>query len=336
MGISQKVTEFAGLPVVEYEQKFGLLLSPTGDALRGALLDALRADPDDTASRNALLDYMSERDEGLFPAAYRVENGRWDEDIPKALESLLADPALCLLPALVIGNWGNSPAETIIKELIEARERLLSLRALFFGDIVCEESEISWIEVADLTDLLLAFPNLKTFRSRGYLKLRPFRHERLKSLAIEASNLSRTVVQAVGESDLPALEHLELWLGTDAYDADTEPDGLAPILSGKRLPSLTHLGLRNSERADEFARALDGAPLLERLRSLDLSLGNLSDRGAEALLDNPAIAKLERLDIHHHYVFSATVARLRGLGIEVDAREPQRAAEDDRYCAHSE
>src|SRR5262249_54080637 len=156
----------------------------------------------------------------------------------------------------------------------------------------------------DLTPLFEAFPRLETFRSRGGndLKVKPFRHEKLKSLAIEASNLSRKVVRAVGECDLPALEHLEIWLGTDEYGADTTPEDLAEILGGNRLPSLRYLGLRNSDIADDLPEALAKSPLMKRLRVLDLSLGTLSDSGAEALLAIPDLRRLEKLVIHHHFV----------------------------------
>ena len=106
---------------------------------------------------------------------------------------------------------------------MDARDRLPNLRALFLGDITWEENEISWIAHGDVTGLLTAFPQLEHFRLRGAdgLTLRKFKHENLKSLTIEASNLQAEVVRAIGASSLPALEHLEIWLGTERYEANT-------------------------------------------------------------------------------------------------------------------
>jgi hypothetical protein len=219
------------------------------------------------------------------------------------------------------------------------------LRALFLGDIPYSEHEISWLTQSDLTGLLTAFPQLEHFRARGGigLALRKFEHQNLKSLAFEASNLPREVVLAVGASSLPALEHLELWLGTSEYGADTTVADLKNILAGKSTPALRYLGLRNSEITDDIARALVKAPVMERLRVLDLSLGTLGDRGAEALLTVPALARLERLDIRHHYVSPALVERLKALGIQVDASDVQESDDRDednpegnRYVAHAE
>jgi hypothetical protein len=146
------------------------------------------------------------------------------------------------------------------------------------------------------------------------------------------------VVQSVGKSKLPALEHLELWLGTNRYGADTTPEDVEGLLQSNSFPSLRYLGLRNSEITNDVARALARSPLLERLRVLDLSLGTLSDSGARALLAIPALANLTKLDIHHHYVSPELVGRLHSLGIEVDAsgmREDE-DPEEDLYVAHME
>jgi uncharacterized protein (TIGR02996 family) len=314
-----------------------------GSSTREALISALVADPDDRVSRSAFADYLSEQGEQLPAAAYRVGWG-WQDEADSSLlwlHSFLSDPAAGLMQALVIGCWSeesDTSSAEVVAALIAARDRLGSLRALFLGDIPYQENEISWIVQTDLTDLLAAFAHLEHFQVRGGggLSLRPFRHDNLESLTIEASNLSREVVRTIGASQLPALEHLEIWLGTGRYDADTEVGDLTGILQATHLPALSYLGLRNSEIADDIARALAGAPVIQRLRVLDLSLGTLTDAGAEALLAIPGLARLQRLDIHHHYVTQEVIERLRGLGIEVDAGEPQTDEDEYRYVAHAE
>jgi predicted DNA-binding WGR domain protein len=325
-----------------YKEKAG-----EAGSLLDALYGALAANPEDKAARMALTDYLYEQGVQPLTVAYRVAG---EEGGPENLEALLTDPALGLVQALVIGwcfgeDYGSGSSEVVVKALVNARERLPNLRALFLGDITYEEREISWIHHGDITGLLKAFPQLEHFRVRGGegLSLKKFKHENLKTLAFEASNLPRGVVKAVGESSLPALEHLELWLGTSEYGANTTVADLKGILAGKATPALRYLGLRDSEIADDIARALAKAPLLERIRVLDLSLGTLGDKGAEALLDVPAVGRLEKLDIHHHFVSPALVKRLEGLGIEVDAgdaKEPEDVGDEEseghRYVAHAE
>jgi uncharacterized protein (TIGR02996 family) len=322
--------------------------APAAGSLLGAFYSALEANPDDQAARMALADYLSEQ--GIEPpaVAWRV-SGEKEEGSPEPLKAFLADPALGLVQALVIGwcfggvddVYENS--SEVVKALVNARERLSNLRALFLGDITYDENEISWINQSDLTGLLTAFPQLEHFRARGGtgLALKKFKHEHLKSLTFEAGGLPRKVVRAIGESSLPALEHLELWLGTEEYGADTTVADLKGILAGKGMPALRYLGLRNSEIADDIAQALAKSPLLERIRILDLSLGTLGDRGAQALLEIPAVGRLEKLDINHHYVSPALVERLQALGSQVDAGGAEEVEDPDdpeahRYVAHSE
>jgi hypothetical protein len=278
---------------------------------------------------------------------YRLRLSYEDDDAGKTLTDLLAsflgDPAAAQVTGLVIGAWDFQNALSsapIVEALVAARDYLPNLKALFLGDITFEECEISWIQQSDVSPLFQAYPQLEHFRVRGNegLSLGKLQHDHLQSLMIESGGLSAAVVRQVAAARLPELEHLELWLGTPDYGGDATVDDLKPILAGHLFPKLRYLGLRDSELADEVAAAVAQAPVLGRLKELDLSLGILSDQGAAALLASPAVARLEKLDIHHHYVTKGMVKKLQGLGITVDASEPQKPEGwyKDRYVAVSE
>ncbi|HMA37220.1 MAG TPA: STM4015 family protein [Chloroflexia bacterium] len=276
--------------------------------------------------------------------AYRIGQA-WDEKHalpwPAKLDAFLADPASRQVPALVVGPWWDldegtaGTVELVVSALVAAQARLPSLTALFLGDVVSEENEISWIEQGDLSPLLTAYPQLKQLCVRGGngLHFGPVQHAQLTTLIVQAGGLSPEVVQDVVGADLPALEHLELWLGTPDYGGDATVADLQPLLAGSRFPRLRYLGLRDSEIADEIATALAGAPILERLQVLDLSLGTLGDLGAEALLASPAIRRLTRLDLHHHYCSEAMMARLQALPIAVDTSDRQAVEDGDDESA---
>ncbi len=230
--------------------------------------------------------------------------------------------------------------------MIAAADRLTSLEAVFVGDLEAEQAEITWIEQSDVTALLTAFPGLTEFGVRGGTDLvfPPVKHERLRSLTIQAGGLPAQVVRGVIDSELPALERLDLWLGVSAYGGDTEVTDLAPLLSGTRFPRLHHLGLRNSEVQNEIAAAVASAPVVAQLRTLDLSNGTLGDEGAAALLEGQPLTHLEVLDLHHHFLTEAMEQRVRSSlephGVRVDLSErnepwDNRGAEG-RYTAVSE
>ncbi|MEU0481122.1 STM4015 family protein [Streptosporangium sp. NPDC006013] len=245
--------------------------------------------------------------------------------------------------AIIVGGWGEAyenDASGPIRLLAENAARFPALRSLFFGAMSSEECEISWIVQSDVTPLLAAFPLLERLEVRGgtELKLRPIRHDNLRILRFETGGLPPEVARAVGESDFPALEYLELWLGAVEYGGDTTVADLEGILSGERLPALKHLGLQDSEIQDEVATAVAAAPVVARLESLALSMGTLTDAGAEALLESGSRAHLRRLDLHHHFLSDAMVGRLRAAfsGVELDLSEQEKPDDDWYYVAVSE
>jgi hypothetical protein len=244
--------------------------------------------------------------------------------------------------ALLIGQWGGAAYENKLPVALLADKLgpLPNLRALFLGDMVPEECEISWIQHDDLTPLLAALPRLEILIVRGGegLRLAPVRHEGLRELTFESGGLPAGVVRAIGASDLPNLWFLELWLGTENYGGDTTTSDLADVLGGSRLPSLEWLGLRNAEIADEIAAAVAGAPVVARLKALDLSMGVLTDRGARALLAGQPLTHLVELNLSHHYLSTEMMERLvtELPEVEVDLDEQLHEDEEDRWIAVSE
>jgi predicted DNA-binding WGR domain protein len=288
---------------------------------------------------------------GALPVIYRVALTYSEEDderksLTDKLAVFLEEPAAEQAQGLVIGHWGgvdsvDQISAPIVEALVAARDKLPNLKHLFLGDIVTEENEVSWIQQSDMSPLFAAYPDLEEFRVRGSnnLSFGTLKHKNLKTLAIECGGLPVSVLREICAAKLPALEHLELWLGEANYGWDGTVADLAPLLSGKLFPKLRYLGLRDSIIANEVAAAVAKAPVLKKIRILDLSLGNLGDEGAKALLGSPDVAKLEKLDIHHHFVSDEVVAQLKGLRIEVDASEHMKPWDFDpdyRYIAVGE
>ncbi|MEO3871709.1 STM4015 family protein [Nonomuraea sp. B12E4] len=224
--------------------------------------------------------------------------------------------------AIKVEDWGECYSEDsapVVRRLVEEAARLPELRYLFLGEIASEQAEISWIQQSDVTPLLEAYQGLEVLMVRGGsgLRLGPVRNESLRMLGIETGGLPGEVVRGIGDSDLPALEHLELWLVVSHYGGDTTVGDCAGILSGERLPKLRYLGLRDSEIADEIAAAVAAAPVVARLETLSLGMGTLGDDGAEALLSGQPLTHLRTLDLQHHFISKAMRARITAALPEV-------------------
>lgn len=278
--------------------------------------------------------------------AYRLRLDYEDEDsIPAMLRRFLMWADGAQVKALVIGLWAEAydgGADEVLQALCAAAPHLPNLKALFVGDITAEECEISWISQGNYQDLLQAYPQLEYLQIRGGndLQFPPVVHNHLQILVIESGGLPAHVAEGLAASKLPALEHLELWLGDENYGFEGDLALYQKLVQQLRGPNLRYLGLRNAEIADELAQWLSGEAWLEQLEVLDLSNGTLSDVGATALLASPYLSKLQKLNLAHHYLSDEMMEKLQELPCEVDVSEQQEDDEDDdevyRYVAVGE
>ena len=257
-------------------------------------------------------------------------------DFDERLSTFLASDAAPATKGLILGSYdleGGSSGGGSYEAIVAAKDRLPNLRALFLGDIVQEECEISWINQSDVSDMLQAFPQLEMLRIRGVdgLAFSKPQHGRLRALAIESGGLPAAIVSQICRGKFPGLEYLELWLGTPDYNGDCRVNDLQPILSGKLFPKLKYLGFRNAEIADDIAAVIAMAPVVDQLETLDLSLGNLSDVGGNALLHLASKTNLKRLDLHHHYMSKPLQKKLKELPFPVDVSDAKTVDEDDEF-----
>jgi hypothetical protein len=315
--ISHNAATFIGTEVIDYD-----VVSPSKPKKRG-FLSRLKGESEPES-----------KPQPLRPDVIYRFRSSWDEHklIPN-LEHFIASDLAPKARGIVIGIWDEpgDPPDDLLKLLVDSRERLPHLAAIYFGDITSEENEMSWIKQLDLSPVLKAFPKLQLLRSRGGdgLALAEAEHANLRGLALETGGMDVSVVRSICTSDLPNLEYLELWLGTDEYGANTSVADLQPILSGRLFPKLKYLGLRNSQLADEIAAVLVNSPLVQRIDTLDLSLGTLTDEGANALLKLPPSATLKNVNLHYNYVTNEVIQQLKKLPLNVDASKPTRMDEDE-------
>ena len=317
-------SEFAGLPVVDFPFR---------------LADPLpEVEPDAVAWRVRLQISMP---------------GENYEDFTERFEAFLAQVDVSRVRALIIGMttyMEQFDSDLAIRLLVEHAADFPSLRAIFLAEVVTTDSEVSWLNHLDLMPVLESYPLLEQFQVRGgeddwnpdLHAVRPFKHEALRTLVFESGGLSPATVRAIGESELPAIEHLEFYLGDEAYGGGTTVEELAWLFDGERFPALRHLGLRDAPNADEIAAALAHAPVVPRLTTLDLSLGALGDEGAAALLAGQPLSHLRKLDLHHHFLSEEMTYRLRdtlpGVDLDLGARQEPESWGDEqgRYIAVSE
>jgi hypothetical protein len=289
--------------------------------------------------------------------AYAIRT-EWDSEdkVVSQLMDLVKFPTIDRLEALVIGMWGDNEAVStgddtsakVVETLVAMKDRLPNLKALFIGDIIYQECEISWLIQSDMSPILQAYPQLEVLQVRGGTGLSFGAgdvHENLKALIIETGGLPRKTLHEVYNWQFPALEHLEIWFGHDDYGGDCDDTDLTPILEDLKFPNLTYLGLRNAQFTHELVDRLFQSPLLAGLQVLDLSMGTLGDEDAAKLLKCEAIKDLEILNVSGSYLYGDMIEELMALGIEVfvdEQRDEEDYGDDEddirsrRYCSVGE
>jgi len=162
-------------------------------------------------------------------------------------------------------------------------------------------------------------------------------------LIIESVGLDQVLIDDILDGHWPALRHLECWIGDDQY-TDVDPEQLPRFLDPVRFPPIDHLAFCNAHCTDAIVAALARTDLAAgRIKCLDLSLGTLSNKGAQTILNWPAAWDLERLDLAHNYISDpALIDQLCLLALEVDLGPPEdwppldefhEEGPDDRYVA---
>ncbi|MDQ3370899.1 MAG: TIGR02996 domain-containing protein, partial [Myxococcota bacterium] len=250
------------------------------------------------------------------------------------LELVLRLPSGRFLAELTIGFDGSfdSGLERIVELLAE--HGAPALRKLHLGDFVYpDECELSWFEVGDISGVWRALPRLRHLIVQGgTFDLGTIEHPTLERLEVRTGGLSAVNAAALTAARCPALRHLDVWYGTENYGWDGSFAAVEPLLARTDLPALRHLGLRNAEFTDEACRALVTSPLLRQLEVLDLSLGTLSDDGAQTLAAHrDALRHLRVLDVSKSFLTDAGRAVLRGICAQVIDTEQQDADDGYRY-----
>ncbi|HEY3873045.1 MAG TPA: STM4015 family protein [Actinocrinis sp.] len=310
MSFGDYLTEFAGLPVVAL---------PVSDDQ-----PMPQVEPDAVAWR------LSVNTE----SGWKRTTTDWIGEYESCFRALLERVDSTRVVAIVTGmtSYGEYSPRPHIQRLVEHAVSFPNLRAIFHGDLVHQDSDVAYMTQTDPTPLLEAFPGLEALHIRGgfdtwqgHTPFAPFTHAALRTLVFESGGLAPEAIRAVVRSELPELEHLELYFGDEEYGGGAGVEDIAGLLDGDRFPKLRRLGLRDAPNQDEIAAAVALAPVVARLDVLDLSLGALGDEGAAALLAGQPLKHLARLDLHHHYLSDAMMQRLREAldGVQLDLSDQQ-------------
>lgn len=253
------------------------------------------------------------------------ENG--DKSAKTMINEILEDPDFPTLKEIQIGDWGDAwedDCQELIDGIVEQKDRFSHIERLFFGDMDYESCEVSWIMQGNYSALWAAMPQLKSLTIKGSMELElgEICHENLEELTIICGGLPQYVIESIRDAKLPNLKKLLLYIGVDDYGFDGDVDTIKDLLEKAEFPKLTYLGLTDSEIQDEITELVLNSKFIGQLETLDLSMGSLTDQGANLLLQKlPSYPNVKVLDVHYNYLSDGMVRTLEMLPIDVNASE---------------
>ncbi len=239
-------------------------------------------------------------------------------DVPGALAALLDHPSSRFLRDLTLGivRFEDNSYDEVAAVI--GNRRLPALRSLILGDFYSSETELNWSHMGDVSPIYRAVPDLRSLTLRsGSMQLGPIELPTLHELTILTGGLDLDSLRAICRAPWPNLTTLALQLGNEAAFTI---DHLAPVLDGRGLPRVTHLGLGNSTISDAIAGALARSAIAAQLVRLDLSKGTLGDAGARALAAG-SFPKLERVDVGDSFLTDDGIAALSRIAKHVEVGE---------------
>ena len=212
-----------------------------------------------------------------------------------------------------------------------------SLRGLEFDK--GEYWDISSTELGELARIYPLAATLEQLRIRlGHMELGKIVLPALRDFEVTTGGFTKDNMQSVLDAEWPELERLILTFGdNEDYGAECQLADVLPLLDGSRIPNVRELGIANAPFLDDLIPELVRSPVLPRLTTLDLSLGTMSDAGADAIAKHAdAFKHLAKLDLHRNFISDAACARVRELLPQADLAKQEAADEYDgevyRYC----
>ena len=339
---------------VELYLEYGEWLHEQGDPL-GELVTrqaAVAFVPDAKEHREAAMQYLREHEDYFVGGLARRRRAVridwhmgfiwsakvWTEIITEdrvkgseLLDWLLSLPTARFLRELWLGPLDHEAPEqyrAMLAVLLGAARP--ALRALRVGVVDGSLVGGAGTDGGDLRPLARVAPALRQLEVRvGHAQLTGFELPHLEGLALELDSATPQTLEAVAESQLPALSRLELSLSGYRLEA-RDLRLLTPLFTAEGVPALRHLSLRVGETGDALVQILADSPLLAQLQQLDLSCCGLTDAGVATMTEHAKrFSGLSRLDVSSNWLSDDAVEQLTALKIEVAAEHQEEADEFD-------
>jgi uncharacterized protein (TIGR02996 family) len=261
-------------------------------------------------------------------------DGEWKGQCADVLDKVLSHPSGRYVVEFSFLSNGD-PNEDDLQDIIDVlgKKAPPTTRKITFGDNI---DQISWHHTGKLNNLWKGVPNLRVLEMEtGSFEVGKIAAPQLERAIFITGGLTASCGKGIATAAMPKIKHLEIYYGTEDYGGDCSVKEVLPLLQRTDLPKLEYLGLKNSTFANDIARAVVGSNVIKQVKTLDLSLGTMTDEGARALADGKAsLAHLECLDLTRNYLTKDGIKLVKSICpkvITADQEEPDGDGDDAYY-----
>lgn len=325
---------------------------------RGELINAQlkhESNPDDSGLTDQIRDLHEKHD------------AEWLGELATQKDGFSASWRRGFLDAVTLGDDDSAPVKLgdLYQKLrpLPVAQLIRELRFAAFADD--DDYQPAWDSaVVAMTEFGVS-PNLRTliFDRGSFWDISSTYLNQLESVYPRVPNLEHLEIilgnMNLGTIDLPNLRHFEVWTGgftsdnmksvlaakwpkletlllrfgdSEDYGANCTLDDVLPLLSSTTIPNVRHLALANSAFINDLIPHLAKSPLLKQIKTLDLSLGLMTDEGANAIVAHAeAFKHLEKLDVHRNYLTLEACTAIKQVVANTD-HSGQEEDDDYRYC----
>ncbi|HEY1811357.1 MAG TPA: WGR domain-containing protein [Kofleriaceae bacterium] len=255
-------------------------------------------------------------------------DGAWKGKSADVLDRVLSHPSGRYVVEFSFLSNGD-PNEGNLQDIIDVLGKKVppTTRKITFGDNI---DQISWHHTGKLDKLWKGVPNLRVLEiESGEFDVGKMVAPQLERAIFITGGLTASCGKNIATATMPKIKHLEIYYGTEDYGGDCSVKELVPLLQRTDLPKLEYLGLKNSMFANDIARAVVGSKLVKQVKTLDLSMGAMTDDGARALADGKAsLQHLECLDLTRNFLTKDGIKLVKSICPKVITADQEEADAD--------
>ncbi len=283
-------------------------------------------------------------DKFLYDMYDEFEGTESEKQAEHIYNAIISDENFANAAVIHINGWSvemyDDTPEALINLIIANKDKFQNIEEISFGNCSFEVNELSWTNHSDYTNLIKALPKLKTILLAGNtpdMFKGKLESPTLEDITIKTGGLDNSIIKTLCEAELPNLKSLTLYEGVDNYGLNCSFQDYKGLITSEVFKGVTKFGIVNSERQDDIVKFILDNNIHKQLTEWNISMGTLTDKGGQMLLDNKdELSGLDLIKIEFCFLSEEMAEKLKNSGLKVEISDLQNNDDDWKYPMYTE